>query len=120
MKPTGPVEFGVSGNVPLQNGKPDTTELDMRVGNIVCEAKLTESDFTSQRATVVEAYRDLHAVFDGNLLFPPESVTTKNGEPYKVFTPFYKTCLKKLPPPEPLSQIVQSEQCQQAPYQLFV
>ena len=41
-------------------------------------------------------------VFDGNLLFPPESVTTKNGEPYKVFTPFYKACLKKLPLPAPL------------------
>ena len=68
MTPTGPVEFGVGGRVPLRNGKPDTTELDMRVGNIVCEAKLTESDFTSKRATVVEAYRDLHEVFDGNLL----------------------------------------------------
>ena len=40
---------------------------------------------------------------DGNLIFPPGSITTKNGEPYKVFTPFYKACLKKLPPPAPLS-----------------
>ena len=39
---------------------------------------------------------------DGNLIFPPESIKTKNGEPYKVFTPFYKTCLKKFPPPAPL------------------
>ncbi len=42
-------------------------------------------------------------VFDGNLLFPPESVTTKKGKPYKVFTPFYKACIKKLPLPHPLS-----------------
>ena len=62
------VEFGVRGNVPRRNGNPDTTELDMRVGNIVCEAKLTEGDFTSQHATVVEAYRDLHDVFDASLL----------------------------------------------------
>ena len=48
MTPTGPVEFGVGGNVPLRNGRPDTTELDMRVGNIICEAKLTESDFYEQ------------------------------------------------------------------------
>lgn len=41
--------------------------------------------------------------FDGNLIFPPESITTKNGEPYKVFTPFYKACLKKFPPPAPLA-----------------
>ena len=66
--PIGPVEFGVGGNVPKRNGKPDTTELDMRVGNIVCEAKLTESDFTSKHATVVEAYRDLHNVFHTSLL----------------------------------------------------
>lgn len=66
--PTGPVEFGVDGNVPLGNGKPDMTELDMRVGNIVCEAKLTESDFTSKRTEVVEAYRDFHDVFDPSLL----------------------------------------------------
>ena len=68
MTPTGPVEFGVRGKVPLRNGETDRTELDMRVGNIVCEAKLTETDFTSKRATVVEAYRGLHEVFDGNLL----------------------------------------------------
>ena len=41
--------------------------------------------------------------FNGNLIFPPGSITTKNGEPYKVFTPFYKACLKKFPPPAPLS-----------------
>lgn len=41
-------------------------------------------------------------VFDGNLLFPPGSITTKNGNPYKVFTPFYKTCLKKFLLPAPL------------------
>ena len=41
-------------------------------------------------------------VFDGNLLFPSGSVRTKNGEPYKVFTPFYKACLKKFPLSRPL------------------
>jgi len=42
-------------------------------------------------------------VFNGNLIFPPGSIATKNGEPYKVFTPFYKACSKKFPPPAPLS-----------------
>ena len=37
----------------------DAIELDMRVDNIVCEAMLTESNFPSKRAAVVEAYRDL-------------------------------------------------------------
>ena len=72
MTPSGSVEFGVGGNVPLRNGKPDTTKLDMLIGNIVCEAKLTESNFTSKSAKVVEAYRDLDDVFDPSLLSPVE------------------------------------------------
>ncbi len=72
MTPSGSVEFGVRGKVPRRSGKPDSTELDMRVGNIVCEAKLTESNFTSKCAEVVETYRDLHDVFDSGLLLPVE------------------------------------------------
>ena len=68
MTPNGRVEFGVRGDVPKSNGKADTTELDMRVGNIVFEAKLTEPDFTSKCATVVEVYRGLHDVFHASLL----------------------------------------------------
>ena len=41
-------------------------------------------------------------VFDGNLLFPPGSLTTRKGEPFKIFTPFYKTCLQRLPLEEPV------------------
>jgi len=33
--------------------------------------------------------------FGGRLLFEPEDVATKDGSPYKVFTPFYKTCLAR-------------------------
>jgi deoxyribodipyrimidine photo-lyase len=31
--------------------------------------------------------------FGGNLLFEPEAVRTKAGQPFKVFTPFYRACL---------------------------
>lgn len=41
-------------------------------------------------------------VFDGNLLFPPGSVMTRRGNPFKVFTPFYKTCLQRFPLQKPL------------------
>ncbi len=41
-------------------------------------------------------------VFDGNLLFPPERITTKKGEPFKVFTPFYKACMQEFPLSSPL------------------
>ena len=30
--------------------------------------------------------------FSGSLLFEPEDIETKSGDPYKVFTPFYKAC----------------------------
>lgn len=31
--------------------------------------------------------------FSGSLLFEPEDISTQAGDPYKVFTPFYKACL---------------------------
>ena len=34
--------------------------------------------------------------FAGSLLLEPEAVATKEGLPYKVFTPFYKACLERL------------------------
>ena len=40
--------------------------------------------------------------FRGNLGFEPWTVATKDGGPYKVFSPFLKACLAADPPPEPL------------------
>ncbi|MEM7192965.1 MAG: deoxyribodipyrimidine photo-lyase, partial [Pseudomonadota bacterium] len=37
----------------------------------------------------------------GRLLFAPQGITTKDGRPYKVFTPFWKACLVRPPPPLP-------------------
>jgi len=39
--------------------------------------------------------------FGGTLLFEPEALATKEGRPYKVFTPFYKACLAKFPAASP-------------------
>jgi len=39
--------------------------------------------------------------FGGNLLFEPEAVTTKSGEPFKVFTPFWRACLERDVPGKP-------------------
>lgn len=41
-------------------------------------------------------------IFDGNLLFPPGSVMTRKGDPFKIFTPFYKTCMQRFPLQKPL------------------
>lgn len=55
--------FGVRARVPLVGGKQDATEVDMRLGSLLVEAKLTEADFQSKKKDVVERYRDLHDVF---------------------------------------------------------
>src|SRR5215469_5958106 len=40
-------EFGVKPRTPLRGGKCDNTEVDMRVGELLVDAKLTETDFQS-------------------------------------------------------------------------
>jgi hypothetical protein len=61
-------EFGWKARVPLRSGRVDRTEVDMRWGGLLVEAKLTESDFQSREAHIVEAYRDFDEVFDRDLL----------------------------------------------------
>ena len=55
--------FGLKARVPLNNGRFDRTEIDMRFGSLLVEAKLTESNFQTRAAPVVEAYRDFEHVF---------------------------------------------------------
>jgi hypothetical protein len=57
-------EFGVKPRTPLHGGKRDNTEIDMRVGDLLVEAKLTESDFQSAKTSLIARYRDLEEVFD--------------------------------------------------------
>jgi len=37
--------------------------------------------------------------FNGSLLYEPHEIATRNGDPYRVFTPYHKTT-RKMPPPE--------------------
>ena len=60
--------FGWKARVPLKNGRFDRTEVDMRWGDLLVEAKLTENDFQIREASLVETYRDLNEVFDLDLL----------------------------------------------------
>jgi hypothetical protein len=46
----------------------DRTEIDMRVGDLLVEAKLTETNFQQKSKTVVETYRDFCEVFDPEIL----------------------------------------------------
>jgi hypothetical protein len=51
-------EFGFRPWVPLISGAIERTEVDMRLGTVLFEAKLSESDVQTQRANLVEGYRD--------------------------------------------------------------
>ena len=59
----------------------------------------------------LQAERELAAAFtndcplhfhNGNFLVPPDSVTSGSGRPYRIYAPFAKAAMGKMPPPEPL------------------
>lgn len=56
--------FGYKPLILLKNGRYDRTEIDLRIGNLLIEAKLTEHDFQTARSVLVERYRDLEEIFD--------------------------------------------------------
>lgn len=58
-----PPQFGYKPRVPLVQGRFDRTEVDMRLGNLLVEAKLTEGDFQSKSKATLARYRDFAAVF---------------------------------------------------------
>jgi len=60
--------FGFRARVPLSNGHSDRTEVDMKIGSLLVESKLTESDFQTKPAEVVEGYRDFREVFERRML----------------------------------------------------
>jgi len=57
-------EFGFKPRIPLASGFIERTEIDMKLSSVLFEAKLTEVDFQSQRAAIVEGYRDFEEVFE--------------------------------------------------------
>ncbi|WP_348269886.1 hypothetical protein P8936_01135 [Edaphobacter paludis] len=56
--------FGITPGVPLRNGHLDRTEIDLHLGNLFIEAKLTETSFQNARPRLIERYRDFETVFD--------------------------------------------------------
>jgi len=57
-------KFGHRARVPLLNGKCDRTEVDLQLGDLLIEAKLTESDFQTTDKETLLAYRDFSEVFE--------------------------------------------------------
>jgi len=56
--------FGFKPRVPQVNGRGDQTETDMKIGDLLVEAKLTESGFQSATFQLLCRYRDLDEVFE--------------------------------------------------------
>ena len=60
--------FGFRPGIPLHNGKTDRTEIDMKLGDLMVEAKLTETDFQAAPERMIERYRDIDEAFDSGEL----------------------------------------------------
>ena len=69
--------IGWKARVPLADGRFDRTEVDMRFGSLLVEAKLTEVGFQVRIAAIVEAYRDFDEVFDRDRLPRVEIPTSR-------------------------------------------
>ena len=63
-----PMHFGHRPGTPLRRKLVDRTEIDLRLGDLLIEAKLTESDFQSAPLRLVERYPDFETVFDREAL----------------------------------------------------
>lgn len=56
--------FGFRPAIPLKNGAEDRSEIDLKLGTLFIEAKLTEGDFQNARRDLVHRYRDLESIFE--------------------------------------------------------
>ena len=62
------LQFGWKPRIPLVANHIERTEIDLRIGDLSIEAKLTEAEFQRAPRAWVERYRDFSSVFDVNLL----------------------------------------------------
>ena len=100
--------FGWKARVPLSNGRFDRTEVDMHLGTLLVEAKLTESDFQTREAAIVEAYRDFDTVFERELLPRVELVPARRKEPVEfseAFSQEFESLIDTTVPLETLNEL---------------
>jgi hypothetical protein len=64
IEPDTQPEFGVRVRTPIANDLEDRTEVDMRLGDLLVEAKLSESNFQTARADLMARYEDFEVLFD--------------------------------------------------------
>lgn len=96
--------FGWKARAPLANGRFDRTEVDMRLGSLLVESKLTEGDFQTREARIVEAYRDFDVVFERELLPRVEIAAKRRKEPGE-FPEDYSQEAEEVVNPDELGQV---------------
>jgi hypothetical protein len=62
------LQFGSNPRIPLIANHVERTEIDLRIGDLLIEAKLTETEFQRAPRTRVERYRDFESAFDTHIL----------------------------------------------------
>lgn len=60
--------FGFRVRTPLRDGHDDRTEMDMRIDDLLVEAKLSESDFQTARPDLLQRYEAFEEIFEMNRL----------------------------------------------------
>ncbi len=61
-------EFGFRPKIVTTKPPKDRTEIDLKLGGLLIEAKLTESDFQLATMAKIQRYRDFHDVFEAGML----------------------------------------------------
>jgi hypothetical protein len=64
IEPGARPQFGVKARTPCAGGLCDRTEIDMTLGHLLVEAKLTEGGFQNARRSLIDRYLGLAEVFD--------------------------------------------------------
>lgn len=70
-------DFGVRVRTPLRDDYEDRTEMDLRLGDLLIEAKLSETDFQTARPDLLARYEAFEDIFDTEAL--PRSRTLFRG-----------------------------------------
>jgi len=94
----------LGGKLILRRGEPVPLLLELAAATgaeiIVCSRGYTPAD--SALEAVLREQADKHGIavkrFPGALLHEPEAIQNQSAEPFKVFTPFWRHCLRQEPP----------------------
>jgi hypothetical protein len=105
-----PPIFGLYPGVPLTSGLLDRTEIDLQLGNLFLEAKLTESSFQNTRPSLITRYRDLEEVFDVTRLPRKALYIAPSHPPVEDFSQLEEPVLLINPIPAPKDTVVEGYQ----------